>query len=305
VKEQIVLPRIIEKEQLDLMHFPYFAVPLGYRKPYVVTIHDLILHHFSTGEATTLPKILYKSKLVGYKYIIKQAAKNAKKVITVSSATKNEILDHLSVPSDKIAVTYEGVDLPVGRIKSHNKYGAYFLHVGNVYPHKNTTMLVKAFLQAFPNNDVSLLFVGRKDFFMDRLQKSVKKEKAGDRIVFLHDVDDEELAVLYNHARAVVVPSLMEGFGLPAVEAMAAGCLVIASDIPSLREVTGGYALFCNSKGSEDLAKKMQAVYEAKAGEYENVIKKGKDFVQRYSWRKMTEETLTIYENCISKKLRE
>ena len=83
------------------MHFPYFSIPILYKRPYVVTIHDLILHHFPTGEATTLPKPVYFLKMGGYKYIISQAAKHAEKIIAVSQATKDEIVDHLHVKPSK------------------------------------------------------------------------------------------------------------------------------------------------------------------------------------------------------------
>src|SRR3990170_6776804 len=109
VEEQLRFPAILNKENLDLVHFPYFSVPIFYDKPLVVTIHDLILHHFPTGEASTLPSPFYWLKLIGYKFVISNAAKKAKKIITVSNATKKEIIDHLKVDPSKVEVTYEGV----------------------------------------------------------------------------------------------------------------------------------------------------------------------------------------------------
>jgi len=82
----------LEKEELDLVHFPYFSVPIYYRRPFVITIHDLIIHHYPTGKASTLPSPIYYAKLLGYKYVIKKAAQKAQKVITVSEATKEEIV---------------------------------------------------------------------------------------------------------------------------------------------------------------------------------------------------------------------
>src|SRR3989338_10313492 len=93
--EQLKFPIILNKENLDLMHFPYFSVPIFYNKSYVVTIHDLILHHFPTGQASTLSLPLYNLKLLGYRFVIKTAAKNARKIITVSNATKKEIVSYL------------------------------------------------------------------------------------------------------------------------------------------------------------------------------------------------------------------
>ena len=108
--EQVKLPQILNKENLDLVHFPYFSVPIFYNRPFVVTIHDLIINHFPTGKASTLSFPIYNLKLLGYKFVIAQAAKKAKEIITVSSATKKEIVDHLGVDGEKVVVTYEGVD---------------------------------------------------------------------------------------------------------------------------------------------------------------------------------------------------
>ena len=107
VKEQILMPLILWREHLDLVHFPYFSVPIFYPGKFVVTIHDLILDHFETGQATTLPWFLYKIKRLGYKLVIWVALKRAVKIITVSEATKNKIVEHYKINPGKVVVTYE------------------------------------------------------------------------------------------------------------------------------------------------------------------------------------------------------
>src|ERR1035437_6996106 len=101
IAEQVELPLLLNKQKLDLVHFPYFSVPISYRKPYVVTIHDLIINHFSTGEASTLAYPLYVGKRLSYKFIVRQAARRAKRIIVPSSATKEEIIDHLRILAKK------------------------------------------------------------------------------------------------------------------------------------------------------------------------------------------------------------
>src|SRR5579872_178365 len=108
--EQLKYPGILYKQKLDLMHFPYFSVPLFYANAYVVTIHDLIINHYPTGEASTLPFFLYKMKYLGYDYVLQKTVRRAKRIIAVSEATKKEILDHLPAKGGKISVIYEGVD---------------------------------------------------------------------------------------------------------------------------------------------------------------------------------------------------
>ena len=301
LKEQFEFPKILNRENLDLVHFPYFSVPIFYNRPFVVTIHDLIINHFPTGQASTLLFPIYKLKLLGYKFIIKQAAKKARKIITVSQATKKEIVDHLGVDSDKVIVTYEGIDqkLAISSQKSVVK-GKYFLYVGNAYPHKNLERLLEAFKTL--NSNVNLVLVGKEDYFHKRLKEKVRKMKLADKVVFLQNVSDEELASLYKNAIALIVPSLMEGFGLPAMEAMANKCLVLASDIPSLKEICGDVALYFNPLSIDELTEKLRTVtlHTTEYEGLEELRRKGVERARLFSWQKMAKKTLGVYEGCIS-----
>lgn len=300
VKEQLLFSRILQKERMDLMHFTYFSVPILYSGPFVVTIHDLIIHHFATGEATTLPFPLYKVKVEAYKHVISTAARKAVKIIAVSEATKKEVVDHLGVPENKITVTYEGVDLSLSKPKdrgSKNDYGKYFLHVGNVYPHKNAKRLVDAF-EFIHEEDVKLLFVGKKDYFMTKLENYVKKKNILN-VEFLGFVKDDELEELYQNALATVVPSLMEGFGLPVLEALANKSLVIASDIPSLREVGKEALLYIDPLNITSLSAKMQHIVKDDPKNFESYKIRGLEIVKHFSWKDMTEATIRIYESCL------
>lgn len=305
LKEQLEFPHILEKEKLDLMHFPYFSVPIRYNGKFVVTVHDLIIHHFATGEATTLPKPLYQLKVQAYKYIISQAAKKSEMVIAVSNATKDEIVDHLHVPEERIAVIYEGVDRKISTFKfppfrdkqiSNSQYGKYFLHVGNVYPHKNVKRLVEAFARAHLD-DVQLLFVGKNDYFMQRLEEFVCKRKLEESVKFLGFVDDETLAILFKNALATIVPSLMEGFGLPVLEAMANESLVIASDIPSLKEIAKDAAIYIDPFNVEDISAKMRDIAGSDRKKFKSLRTNGKELAYDFSWEKMARQTLAIYES--------
>lgn len=301
IEEQIKLPAILDKENLDLVHFPYFSVPIFYNKPFVVTIHDLIIHHFSTGEASMLPSLVYKAKLAGYKYIIKQVTQKAKKIITVSEATQKEILDELQVPRSKVAVIYEGVDKGTN-VENSKKIisDPYFLHVGNVYPHKNMERAIGAFQKVFKNSPIRFVVVGKQDFFMDRLKEYVRKKNLEDHVVFMGEVSDVELSSLYTYAIALVLPSLMEGFGLPAIEAMANSCLVLASGIPSLREICKDSALYYNPKDVSEIAQTMQHVVGKPKSFFANIREKGLARAGDFSWEAMAKETLAVYESSFS-----
>lgn len=301
IAEQLELPRVLDKEKLDLMHFPYFSVPLLYRKPFVITIHDLIVHHFPTGKASTLPAPIYYAKHASYKFIIKNAAKRAQKVIAVSNATKQEIIDHLEIPARKIDVTYEGVDPQFlsNTITTVKQFEiddiSYLLYVGNAYPHKNLERLITAFELALSDNpDLKLVLVGKKNYFYTKLSEYVHKKKLGKSIIFFGQASDGELQSLYQHATACIFPSLMEGFGLPGLEALQSGCLLLASDIPVFREMYKDTALYFDPLVPESIHATIQQVLSAKTSFTERK-RQGKKLAQSFSWETMSQQTQKVY----------
>lgn len=305
LEEQVRLPQVINQENLDLMHFPYVSIPIFYNKPFIVTIHDLIPYHFPTGKASTLSIPIYYLKLFAYKFIIRQAAKKAKKILTVSSATKKEIIDCLEINPQKIIVTYEGVDRNLeGSSKKLIVKNKYFLYVGNAYPHKNLDRLLEAFKNLISKSpdwqNISLVLVGKEDYFYEKLQKKVQKMNLSKNIIFLQNITDEELSNLYKNAIALVMPSLMEGFGLPALEAMSNKCLVLASDIPSLKEVCRDSAIYFDPYVSADIRNAMEMVLLSEKDRFKKNIQKGEERAKTFSFEKMAKETLRIYENSIS-----
>jgi len=153
----------------------------------------------------------------------------------------------------------------------------YFLYVGNAYPHKNLEMLLRAATRA----TVNLVFVGREDYFYKKLRIHPKT------------VSDSQLANLYENAEALVFPSLMEGFGLPALEAFAHGCPVIASDIPVFREILGDVPKYFNPHDENALVECLKNPPLRSPSFNQKAAK----LVQKYSWQKMAKETLSVYEN--------
>lgn len=297
IDEQLKLPQILNKENLDLVHFPYFSVPVSYHKPFVITIHDLIINHFPTGKASTLPLYLYQLKRLGYNYIVKKAVGRAKKIIVPLNAVKNDLEKTLGVSEKKIVVTYEGFDKKIQKEKNQNNDKTkYFLYVGNAYPHKNLERLIKAFsiFRTEKNVDVQLLLIGKDDYFYKKLQVKVTKENYSG-IIIRNNVTDKELAQYYQNAIALLAPSLMEGFGLPAVEAMVSSCLVVASDIPSFREVAADAAIYFDQLSIGDMSQKIKYTYNLNDKTRHEFIKKGLTRVKHFSWKKMAEQTLEVY----------
>jgi len=295
--EQLVMPFVLYKERLDLVHFPYFNVPIFYFRRYIVTIHDLTHLHFDTGRASTLPHSVYKLKRLGMKIVLSKAIRRAEKVIAVSEATKKEIVDHFGVDSKKIKVIYEGVDDKIikagGEDLKVRRLGRFILYVGNAYPHKNLERLIEAFGEFKKKTDVKeikLVLVGPDDYFYRQL----KKKTDNSDIIFWGPADDSQLNSFYSNAQFLVLPSLMEGFGLVGLEAMSLDCPVLASDIEVLREVYGCAAMFFDPKDIGGLVSKMEKFVKDKELGVK-LIKKGKERAGIFSWRKMGEETLKIF----------
>ncbi len=173
----------------------------------------------------------------------------------------------------------------------------FFLYVGNAYPHKNLERLLEAFGGLEPKiSNLKLLFVGGEDYFYKRLKNKVRETDLENKIIFYGPATREELTDLYQKALALVFPSLMEGFGLPAVEAMAQNSLVLCSDIPVFHEVLGEAALYFNPNNPEDIKDKMKKVLE-NPGEFADYKNKGKEQISKYSWEKLARETLQIYQS--------
>ncbi len=298
VNEQLEFPRLLNKYNLDLMHFPYFSVPVFYKKPFVVTVHDLIINHFPTGQATTLPLPLYVMKKLGYSVVIKNAIQKSKKILVPSKATKQEILDHYAVSADKVYITPEGVDHNIIDFKPviFKEKNPYFLYVGNAYPHKNVEKLIEAF-QIFSEKhpEYILRLAGQKDFFYKRLIEKVKITN----VEFMGYVNDGDLAKLYKYSSATFVPSLMEGFGLTVLEAMSMGSLVACSDIPSLKEVAGSHAFYFKPTDVLSIASVMDEISGMSGKDRDSYLSKSKKHIEKYSWKNMAIDTIDVYNSCL------
>jgi glycosyltransferase involved in cell wall biosynthesis len=234
--EQTVLPRIIRNACADLLFSPHFNVPLFCPVPFVITVHDLILHRYP-NRASWIKQIVYRS-------IIGHAVHKAHSIIAVSNFTAQELSEtYGSSIAAKTQVIHEGVNeiyrpVPPSAthdvLKRHNIHRPYFLYVGNAKQHKNVPLLLEAFQKA-QLNDVDLLLVsGGEEARALVLPANVR---------ILSSVSDADLPALYSAAKAFVTGSLYEGYCLPVAEALACGCPVIASNRSAIPETAAGRAM--------------------------------------------------------------
>ncbi|MEK7158868.1 MAG: glycosyltransferase family 1 protein [Patescibacteria group bacterium] len=304
--EQIHLPRLIARHKIDLMHFPHLNVPLLYRRPFVVTIHDLTLTHYPTQRATTLPPLLYKIKQFAYHRVMAHAVHRAAKIITVSGYAKNDILEFFHVPKEKITVTYEGAaslgsphTRPEDVLASHGIRPPYLLYVGNAYPHKNLERLLEAFaILRKQHSDYQLVLVGKMEYFYERIVRLSQKMELEDAIRFPGYVPDHDLVAFYQKAAAYVFPSLSEGFGLPPLEAMLYGTPVVSSNATCLPEILQNAAIYVDPNDPEDMA---DGIHRLLSDDHlrQQFIEHGRVRVKNFSWKKMAEETIVVYQSLL------
>lgn len=305
LSEQLILPFLYLADRIDILHVPYFTVPVFFPGKIVCTIHDLTILHEKTGKATTLPAPLYALKHFGYRCVVSLGVRRSAKIITVSHTVERELVRRYHLSVNKVQVIYEGIDAQLLKTTPRTipVSGSYFLYVGNVYPHKNAELLLSV-IEAVNKHDqikekVSLIFVGKEDFFYRRLQVTVAHQALEHMITFLGHVTDETLAGLYHHAVATVFPSKMEGFGLPAIESLGCDCPIIVSDIPVFRELlTGPGVTFVphDKKGAWVEALRVALSKKANKTFWQSPAQK-QEFLSQFSWRRMAESTLKIYED--------
>lgn len=300
LKEQLLFPNFLNKYNFDLVHFTHFNVPILYRKPYIVTIHDLIILKFPTIKASTLSPIIYKIKKFFSKIVIKHAIKYAKNIITVSEFTKNDVISYFNLKDkyiDKINVIYEGVTKlntessdNIEILNNIKKIKPYIIYVGSAYPHKNLENLCDAFKNI---DDLNLVLVGKKDFFYNRLE--IQYKDLINKKIFLTDyLDDNTLSLYFKNALFYVFPSLYEGFGLPPLEAMQYGVPILSSNASCLPEILKDSAEYFNPNDVKDITDAINKLKNnlIKLEELKNI---GLLFYRRYSWLDMAKKTLNIY----------
>lgn len=302
ISEQTGFPRLLRRGNFDLMHFPHYNVPLFYRRPFVVTIHDLIVSRYPTVRASTLNPLVYRLKHEAYQWVIRSAVNRARRILTVSQYSKQVLQSTFRIPGKKIVVTYEAAEpLSAGAATSGAKErlaprAPYLLYVGNAYPHKNLEGLLSAFvlLKKTVHSPLKLVLVGKMDYFFRRIVQRAALLRLGDDVVFPGFVTDEELAALYAHAALYVFPSFEEGFGLPPLEAMSAGVPVASSNRSCLPEILGDAAAFFDPDQPRQMAEVLRRLL-AHPDERSRLRKKGISRVARFRWDDLARTTLDVY----------
>lgn len=267
--EQLKWPLLLNKNNIDLFHTPYFVAPLsrslsGKHRPVVITVHDLIFDRYPAYMPARWMRPYYKS-------LMWLSIRRADAIVTVSKYTSQDLTHFYHPPANRILIIPEGVDpgfqpLSVNNFdkKIRNRYHLhrpFVLSVGARRPHKNLSRLVHAFTRLLENIPHDLVFIGPTDKrFPDDALISSQVNQLNGRVRFLDWVPEEDLPKLYQLADLVVLPSIIEGFGLPALEAMACGTPVAVADNTSYPEVVGQAGMYFNPNNTEQIAQSIAGI---------------------------------------------
>lgn len=287
---------LFRRSKPDVFLSPTHYMPIVAPRNTVISILDVSYIRF--------PELFKKSDLRQLANWTKFSVKKAKRVFTISQASKDDIIKEYGISRDRVVVTYPGIrqglmikDEGLGMDELKKKYGIngeYILFVGTLQPRKNIIRLIEAFSKI--KSDIKLVIIGKKGWLYEGILGAPKKFNIENKVKFLDFVSDDDLPAFYKNAVCFVLPSLYEGFGLPILEAMKYGCPVVTSNVSSLPEAGGDAALYVNPLDVKDIKKNLELIIQ-NSELREKLIKKGYEQVKKFSWEKTARETLKTLES--------
>ncbi|MCA9325279.1 glycosyltransferase family 4 protein [Candidatus Saccharibacteria bacterium] len=295
--EQLGLAWQLYRLQPDLVHFPMVQQPILYQRAVVTTMQDLTTLRFTNPSKN---RYVFRFKQWVYHWVNIFVAKKSRAILTPSEFVKDDVAKYARINSRKITVTLEAGDQveataePISELEGTQ----FLMYVGRPTPHKNLPRLIEAFvLLQKKHKKLKLVLAGKKDSNYRRIEREVNKQGV-EGVVFTDFIPDSQLRWLYENCAAYVFPSLSEGFGLPGLEAMASGAPVASSDATCLPEVLGEAAHYFNPENVEDIVRAVNDILTDKKLRAK-LIKRGEQQVKLYSWKRMAEQTLTVYKDVL------
>lgn len=292
--EQAVLPAVAKRRGLDLLHSLGYVAPLRLECPSVVTIHDLNYEAIPGSFGVVRHGVL--------RYFVPRSAHRADAVLTLSRASRRQIVSRLSVPGEKVFVTPCAAK-PRPRAESASladepdlrPAGPYILAFSSASPHKNIPRLLQAFGRLRSMMSIRMVLVGHEPNRGEQLRRMVTKLGLERSVTFTGYVSDPQLFELLDSATVFVFPSLYEGFGIPVLEAMEAGVPVVSSHAASLPEVVGSAGILCDPESVPSITEALRRVLESPELRAQ-LVRRGCKRAARFSWEKTARKTLRVYD---------
>jgi glycosyltransferase involved in cell wall biosynthesis len=291
---QLVLPRILREVRPEVVHFTNYLAPVLTSAPYIVSFHDMSLTLLP--EAHTLKKRLLTASL------IPTVARRARRILVPSESTRRDVARLLAVDPGRIRLVpyaasplYRPLSDGFSTLARRGIRPPYFLYVGTIEPRKNLARALRAFGRIAPSlPDHRFVIVGQPGWKFGEVLHEARRPDLAQRVVLTGYLPEEELPVVYNHATALVYPSLYEGFGLPLVEAMACGTPVLTSSGSSLSEVAADAALLVPPLQEDKLAEAMTAIATDERLRVD-LRRRGLLRAATFSWERTAKETIEVY----------
>jgi glycosyltransferase involved in cell wall biosynthesis len=301
VAEMTWLPARLRRDRVDLLHSMGTTTPLISPVPSVVSILDLIYHHY--------PETFPRAAQRGLEVLVPLGARRADRIVAISEAGKRDLVQTLKLPPEKIDVVHLGFGIPetpapTPEAELRQRFGLRGRVVMTVAPalrHKNLGRLIGAFTRlAGDEPDLSLVVVGHGGLEGDALRRQAADAGLADRVVFTGWIGDDELEGLYRLATVFAYPSLMEGFGIPVLEAMRREVPVVSSNLTSLPEVAGDAAEFFDPLDEQAIATTLRRLLSDVVRRAE-LIERGRGRARAFTWEKSARELLAVYAKTLSR----
>lgn len=290
--EQFGFKRLLDKLGADLVHFCMPQQPIGYKGATVTTFHDLTLLHTYNSDKNWF--VFHAKQFVG-RFIFKRVAQKSSLVLVPSEYTRRSVIQFANIPPERVRLTYEATEHEPSELQPYDlPFKQFIMYVGQQPDYKNIRRLGDAhqkLLQKYP--DLGLVLVGKKA--QDALNNEAYFTKKGyTNIHFTGFIPDSQRDWLMQQTAAYIFPSLMEGFGLPGLEAMVAGAPVVSSNATCLPEVYGDAAHYFDPTNTNDMVRAIDEVVSNDTLRTE-LINRGSQKVKEYSWKRMAEQTHAAY----------
>jgi alpha-1,3-rhamnosyl/mannosyltransferase len=303
IAEQIRMPAILARARCDLNHTLTYTAPLAQRHPLVLSIFDLIHLRYPDEYSRIHP--------IYYRHVVRPLVRRARAIVTLSEASKRDLVDLLGADPERVHVTPLAADPAFGprtpeeiaRVReAHGLEPGYVLHLSNYRGHKNAEGVVRAYARARRAGGVKapLVLAGSPPA---RFRAWLEREKLGEGVRILGHVSEADLPALYAGARLFVFPSRCEGFGLPPLEAMACGTPVVTSRASSLPEVAGDAAVLVDPEDEEAIARAI-ADLAANDALHADLGARGRARSARFTWEGVARATLAVYDAALARAAR-
>ncbi len=311
VWEQGLLPLWAREDRLDLLHCPANTAPLRIpsRTRLVLTIED-VMYLLPSWVTPLSSEFRQRAGRQYRRFVVPRVAARAHKILTISHHSKSDIMKHLGLPGDRISVAYLAVErngpCTQGGAEADQSFdspapdGRFVLAIGGYDPRKNTERIIRAYglLRSVDAVSEKLVVVSVPRWQGSSFHRLAKRLELGANIVLMGHVSDSYLGLLYKKARCLVYPSLYEGFGLPVLEAMAAGIPVVTSAVSSLHEVAGDAAVFVDPTSEASIGEGLLQVLRDDTLRLA-LIDRGRRQLDKFRWETTVAQTLAVYKEVL------